>query len=114
MDWLGSNRLKFDKDNIDKVNKDKRCKPFFIEIFFKDVESKDKKISNNTNNSKVDEKFKKTINTMSNENIVNILTKCKKQIKIKNRSWVSLIFILKFFGEVITYCELNYIGSKNI
>mmetsp|Transcript_79544 Transcript_79544/g.97315 ORF Transcript_79544/g.97315 Transcript_79544/m.97315 type:complete len:493 (+) Transcript_79544:54-1532(+) len=87
-----------EKDEIDKVNKDKKCKNFELKIEFEVIESKDDDDDDqklNGNGQQISIK----VNQMSSEQIVVTALRLQDNLFIRNRGWKGVIYENCFTGS---------------
>ncbi len=88
-DFIHDNHVKLEKEEIDKVNKDKKCKNFYLEVFFEPIDNDE----NDTEDDSKKEDPQAAIAEMSPERIV-ILA-----LKLQDNIVVTCCFLSFFCGK---------------
>jgi len=114
-DFIKDNHLKLPRDELDKVNKDKKSKDFYFEMFLEPAEDKDKE-DNKINDEKVDNHndFSLEVSQMSNEQIVVTALRLQDSLIIRNRGWKNKIYEDCFTGSDVCKWLLKDGGFKTL
>lgn len=120
-DFIENHRLRLEKADIDKVNKDKKIADFWVEVFFEDyqpAEVEELKVGAATTNSNMSPSVRShtrddtpismmerklsdfsDVSMMTDEELLSLGKQMKRALPVKNRSWKLKVFKTVFCGR---------------
>lgn len=100
-DFIENHRLRLEKTDIDKVNKDKKMQDFWVEVFFEDYQPAETEELKTGAKSLLERKLSdfSDASTMNDDELVSLGKQMKRALPVRNRSWKLKVFRDVFCGR---------------